>query len=217
MEQWHTLLLRKWTCLTCTLQNASVQRVFLWRMYVTRFSRLKNSRKTFIVMRIVCLRCYVVWTPQFNANGPDSISARMFKFTAFSIAPSITKILNLSIRLGKLFEIWKPSYVIPIPKSPNTQSPCKYWPIFLLCTLGKVLEKHICTVMFSHLDNYHPLPDIKWGFRPVCSTVTALLSTVNNWLELWESSREICPVFLDYRKAFDNVPHGPLVVKHCKN
>ena len=41
----------------------------------------------------------------------------------------------------------------------------------------------------------------------------ALLSTVHNWLEMMESGREICVIFLDYKKVFDSVPHGPLIIK----
>ena len=125
----------------------------------------------------------------------------------------ITKMFSLLIRTGKLLEIWKFSYVIPIPKSSNTWSPCKYRPIFHLCIPSKMLEKHIYSLMFSHFDSYHPLSDSQWGFRPGCSTATALLSTVHNCLELLESGREIYTVFLDYRKDFDSLPHCPLVVK----
>ena len=31
--------------------------------------------------------------------------------------------------------------------------------------------------------------------------------------EIMESGREICVIFLDYRKAFDSVPHGPLIIE----
>ena len=37
-----------------------------------------------------------------KANGPDNISAKMLKSTAVSIAPVLTKLLNLSITTGKL-------------------------------------------------------------------------------------------------------------------
>ena len=46
-----------------------------------------------------------------------------------------------------------------------------------------------------------------WGFRAGRSTVTALLLTVHRWLQLMESGKEICAVFLDYKKVFDSVPH----------
>ena len=51
------------------------------------------------------------------------------------------------------------------------------------------------------------------GFQPGKSTLAALLHTVHTWLEVLESGHELCAVFLDLRKAFDSVPHQPLLEK----
>ena len=52
-----------------------------------------------------------------KANGPDGISARMLKFTAHAIAPSLTRLFNISIRFGRFPTCWKASLVVPVPKS----------------------------------------------------------------------------------------------------
>ena len=44
-------------------------------------------------------------------------------------------------------------------------------------------------------------------------TVTALLSVTQEWLSALERGQEIGAVFFDYRKAFDSVPHRPLLEK----
>ena len=49
--------------------------------------------------------------------------------------------------------------------------------------------------------------------RPGRSTVTTLLSTIHEWLQLLEAGKDIWAIFLDYRKAFDSVPHAPLIGK----
>ena len=54
-----------------------------------------------------------------KANGPDNISAKMLKSTATSIAPVLTKLLNLSITTGRIPGAWKTSSVVPIPKNGN--------------------------------------------------------------------------------------------------
>ena len=45
------------------------------------------------------------------------------------------------------------------------------------------------------------------GLKTSRSTVSALLLTIHEWLQLLESGKDI----LVYRKAFDSVPHAPLI------
>ena len=45
------------------------------------------------------------------------------------------------------------------------------------------------------------------------STVTALLTTTHEWFQQLEEGKEICAVFFGFKKAFDSVPHRPLITK----
>ena len=104
--------------------------------------------------------------------------------------------------------------ITPIPKSSqNSSDPGDYRPISLTCILCKLLEKHICDLMYEHLSNCQVLSDSQWGFSPGRSTVAALLSVTQKWLSALERGQEVCAVFFDYRKAFDSVPHSPLLEK----
>lgn len=67
-----------------------------------------------------------------KSSGPDKISGRMLKATAHSIAPSITKLFNQSIKLGCVPQTWKMSNIVPIPKSNDHTSPTNYRPISLV-------------------------------------------------------------------------------------
>ena len=82
---------------------------------------------------------------------------------------------------------------------------------YLLCILSKVLEKYIFSLIVEDLEVYHPFSDCQWGFRPGRSTVTALLSIIHEWFQFLESGYDIGAIFLDYKKAFDSVPHAPLI------
>ena len=53
----------------------------------------------------------------------------------------------------------------------------------------------------------------QWGFTPGKSTVTALLSSFYDILQLLESGADVSFVFFDLRKAFDSVHHLPLLQK----
>ena len=145
-------------------------------------------------------------------SGPDGISAKILKHTAIGIAPSVTQLFNFSIKNGRVPRDWKLSTVVPITKSGRSHSPNNYRPISLLSVLSKVLEKHIHTLI-NHLKQHYPLSDCQWGFQNGRSTVSAFLSTIHHWLQLMESGMDVCAVFLDYRKAFDSVPHAPLMKK----
>ena len=63
------------------------------------------------------------------------------------------------------------------------------------------------------LQCHHSLAACQWGFLEGRSTVTALLHCTNEWLKALEDGKEVCAVFLDFRKAFDSVLHTPLMTK----
>ena len=146
-----------------------------------------------------------------RASGPDRISANMLKNTASSIAPSITNLFNLSICLGKIPHQWKYSMIVPISKSSKMADPGNYRPtLSLISILCKLLEKYISSLMEEHLSNSHQLSNLQWEFW---HEVTALLSVTKEWFSALEDGKEICAVFFDYHKAFDSVPHQPLLEK----
>ena len=58
---------------------------------------------------------------------------------------------------------------------------------------------------------YCPLSTTQWGFLPGRSTGTALVSTLFSWFQQLENKREVLAVFFDLKKAFDSVPHLPLI------
>ena len=146
-----------------------------------------------------------------KANGPDGVSAQMLKTTAHSIAPSITKLFNLSISHGRFPESWKTSTVVP--KSANHKEATNYRPISLLSILSKMLERHFHQYITNHLNDHHPLSNKQWGFQSGKSTVAALLSATHDWFQALESGQEVCSIFFDLKKVFDSVPHRPLLDK----
>ena len=103
---------------------------------------------------------------------------------------------------------------MPIPKSSNNKhSPSGYRPISLLPIVSKLLEKHIHSLIFDHLNEHAPVSDVQWGFQRKKSTVTALLSVTQDWLTLLDQRKDTHCVFFDLQKAFDAVPHRKLMCK----
>lgn len=73
-----------------------------------------------------------------------------------------------------------------------------------------------CTCMNIQLSGVTHVSDPQWGFHSGQPTVVALLSVTKNWLSTFERGQELCAVFVDHRKAFDNIPHLPLLKKLCQ-
>ena len=135
----------------------------------------------------------------------------MLKSTATSITPVITRLFNLSIFSGRFPEAWKIASVVPIPKSNDSGSPSGYRPISLLPVLSKILERHIYNLLFEHLENHNLLSQLQWGFLPGRSATSALLLTIDQWLQQLDKGGRVCAIFLDLKKAFDSVPHRALI------
>ena len=149
-----------------------------------------------------------------KASGPDGISGYMLKGTAQSIASSLTMLFNMSIRSGRVPKMWKVSSVVPIPKTAtSTDNPSNYRRISLLPVVSKLLEKHIYSIVFEHLAERKLLSVDQWGFCPGKYTVTALTSTFHNVFQLLEAGFDVSLDFFDLCKAFDSIPHLPLLQK----
>ena len=148
-----------------------------------------------------------------KAIGLDNISARLLKCGAHEICPSVTKLLNLSIRSGKFPEIWKCSKVTALFKSGERTNATNYRPISILPTLSKILEKVVHWQFYQFLNSHNLLSNKQFGFRPKLSTTAALCSFADEVLLNMEQGNLCGAVFLDLTKAFDTVDHCILLSK----
>ena len=85
-----------------------------------------------------------------KATGSDGISAKMLYSTAKLIAPSLTKLIKLSLSISKVPIIWKQANVLPLFKKDDKSDFTNYRPVSLLNITSKVCEK----VVFKHVFNY---------------------------------------------------------------
>ncbi len=85
-----------------------------------------------------------------KATGLDNIGPRLLKMSANTIAGSITSLVNKSISSCKFPEVWKNAKVMPLFKSGAKDEVNNYWPISILPTLSKLIEKAVNT----HLTNF---------------------------------------------------------------
>ena len=114
-----------------------------------------------------------------KATGLDDISARLLKEACPEIVPPLTHIINLSIRSGCFPEDWKISKVLPLYKADIKSDPNNYRPISILPVVSKVIEKVIFKQLHEYLTDSNLLAVSQYGFRPMHSTLTALLEVTD--------------------------------------
>ena len=66
-------------------------------------------------------------------------------------------------------------------------------------------------VLETYLQTNAPISEKQWGFMCGRSTVSALIRVVDDWQRALDRGNEVCAVFFDISKAFDTVPHLPLL------
>ena len=69
------------------------------------------------------------------------------------------------------------------------------------------------SLVFAHLADRDLISGVQWRFTPGKSTITSLLSIFHDILQLLEHGADVAHTFFDLRKAFDSVPHLPLLQK----
>ena len=85
-----------------------------------------------------------------KATGPDAINNHVFKELAKPLSFSLSDLFNFSPTSDKVPLIWKEANVTPNFKKDDPSVDSNYRPIYLLSTVGKVLEK----IVHKHLFNF---------------------------------------------------------------
>lgn len=150
---------------------------------------------------------------QNKASGPDSISPRMLKMTAISIAPSLARIFNFSLATGTVPHIWKLANITPLHKKGDKHLVKNFRPISLLSVVGKCLERCIHKVLHSYLLENGLISQLQTAYMPETSTTCQLLDVYHRIIESMDRGMEIRFIFLDISKAFDRVWHKGLLYK----
>ena len=99
-------------------------------------------------------------------------------------------------------------------KKGKREDPLNYRPVSLTSVVCKLLEKIIREKWIQHLEERKMLSEKQFGFRSGRSCVSNLLSFYDRVTEIVQEREGWADcVFLDFRKAFDSVPHQRLLWK----
>ena len=147
-----------------------------------------------------------------KSSGLDRIGPKLLKNCALALYIPIHHLFSLSLASHTIPSEWKIHSITPIHKSGDKSLVSNYRPISLLCIISKVLERIIYNHLSKFLLEQNPIYISQFGFRKHHSTTQQLL-----YLDRVHKSLNInaqCDViYLDFRKAFDSVPHNELLLK----
>ena len=148
-----------------------------------------------------------------KSTGLDGIPVSILKLSAAEISPSLTYLINKSLKDGEFPRSWKAAKVVPIHKSGDKSSPGNFRPISLLPCVSKILERVVQHQLLNYLNDNDILCRQQSGFRPLHSTTSTLITVTDDWLKAMDNSKYTGAVFIDLRKAFDTVDHSILIKK----
>ena len=115
-----------------------------------------------------------------KATGSDGIPGLILKTFSSTIAPSLTKLMNLSLSKGCVPRVLKVAHVTPLFKGGDAKEPKNYRPVSLLPIISKLLEKLVHSQLSRYLDRTHGIPDVQFAFRHNHSTEACHRGNNNN-------------------------------------
>ena len=136
---------------------------------------------------------------------------RVLKELADVLAYPLTIMFKKSLETGELPSQWLQAIITPIFKKGSKASAENYRPVSLTCILCKILEKIIVRQIIEHIKDNQLGSLRQHGFTSGKSTTTNLLEVMNIWTEALMHNIPVDVLYLDYRKAFDCVPHQRLL------
>ena len=148
-----------------------------------------------------------------KASGPDCIHPMVLKKTAEDVALPLSMLFRKSFESDVLPDDWKRADVIPIHKKGNRNDVENYRPVSLTSIACKLMESIIRDAILEHLAKHKLISIHQHGFVNGRSCLTNMLEVFEAWTRVIDAGYGLDVIYLDYRKAFDTVPHNRLIRK----
>ncbi len=133
------------------------------------------------------------------------------------LAPVISKplasIFNKSLNTYILPNAWKQPNITAIFKKGNRKSPENYRPISLTSISCKLMESIMRDIIMKYLHSNNLICNNQFGLIKGRSTNLQLLNVLDNWTISLDNKTPIDVILMDFKKAFDSVPHLRLITK----
>jgi hypothetical protein len=141
----------------------------------------------------------------------DNLPGKIIKCCSKVLAPIFFLFFQIILSSKIYPDVWKIAYVSPVHKSGPKGSVTNYRPISILPRVSLIFERIIFQFIYSKVR--HKISTHQHGFRDSHSTVTQLLTFIDNVYKRYDKNLFCSSVYFDYSKAFDRVPHDKLLYK----
>ena len=135
----------------------------------------------------------------------DVIPTTLLKANIGTLAPVLTRIVNLSIESSTVPKVMKHAVVTPLLKTTglDPDSLSNYRPISNLSFISKLLERIIASQIRQYMVTNDIFDVFQSAYRPAHSCETALVRIQNDILVSFDNRKSVILVLLDLSAAFD--------------
>ena len=148
-----------------------------------------------------------------KSAGPDNLHPVLLRNCAAAVAEPLSIIFKKSFETGHVPLDWKTANIVPIYKKGSKTDPANYRPVSLTSVPCKIMESFIKEALLKHLNQFNMISQLQHGFIEGKSCLTNLLESLECWTKALDEGYGVDVLYLDYRKAFDSVPHKRLLQK----
>ena len=148
-----------------------------------------------------------------KSPGPDGLHPKVLKELASELAPPLTALFNKSLGSGQVPMDWKKARICPIHKKDQKYLVGNYRPVSLTSVVCKIMEGIVRDNVMGYLLQRDKITESQYGFVQGKSTLDNLLKCNDDWTKILDRGGCVDVLFLDFRKAFDSVPHRRLMAK----
>ena len=149
-----------------------------------------------------------------SSAGVDGISSKTLKQIIKPLLPALLNLVNTSMTTATYPNILKTSRIVPLRKNNKPENdPISYRAVNILPSIDKVIDKVICKQLTRHLTSNNLILQQHHGSVKNRSTMTAILSMLDEWSEALEKGDNSAIMVLDQSAAYDVICHTKLIEK----
>ena len=146
-----------------------------------------------------------------KASHSSDIPAKILKQNVDYFSPFILGYVNKSIRSSTFPSILKLADIIPVNKKNSRYEKNNYQSISVLPNLSKIFENVLYDQIFSFLENI--FSTYQTGFKKSFNPQSCLVTMIEKFKKSLDQGGDYAALVTDLSKAFDCLPHDPIIVK----